>query len=239
MLKNIVLFCCLVTVICYQQASAQSPTNNANTKVTMAGGMLTTFDLAEKGMEGPMHLLDEFSDAVIVWKVGGDSSVISSGNYQLYIDKLVYLDKEKELGLDFERVKLFKLQLEGEMREFVHTSLLSDTPFEGKTSFLEKIYQEEAGKVSIWRYWFINEVPPNYNEAMQTGSKNTMLKRRNQLVLLRDNQWSVNFKLKKSQIKDVFGDRSQEIMKYIKSNDLDDSRQGLIDFGAYVNSFEW
>jgi hypothetical protein len=216
----------------------QSQPKNANTQTAWGNNILRTFDLAERGMEGPMHLLDENTTATVVWKVGGDSSVTESGNYHLYLDQFVFVEDEKEKSVDYERIKLFRFEQPGLDSEFIHASLLSDQPFEGKTSFLQKVYYDENETTSVWKYWFINEVPPNYNEAMNTGSKNTMLKRRSQYVLLKDGEWYMNFKLKKGTFKEVFPEKAADLAKYVKSNKLDDSPESFSQFASYVNSGE-
>lgn len=223
-------------VISMITANGQSPPTNANTQTAWGNNILRTFDLAERGLEGPMHLLDEYVKATVVWKVGGDSSVTDAGNYHLYLDQFVFVEDGEEKSVDFERIKLFRLESAGLQREFIHTTLLSARQFEGKTSYLQKIYYDENKPISAWEYWFINEVPPNYNEALNTGSKNTMLKRRSQYVLLKEGVWYMNFKLKKGTIREVFPDRATELTKYVKNNRLDNANQSFLQFVNYVNS---
>ena len=206
-----------------------------NTKLTWQGGIMKTFDLADQSVEGSYYLVDEFTDAMVYWKVGGDSSKTENGNYHLMLDQFVFMDQDQEKGIGFEKILFFKITMDGAPAIFRHYSSLTSRGFDSKTSYVEQLYFKESQPVSFWRNWFINEVPPNYNEALNTGSKNTMLKRRSQVLLLYNDVWYENFKPKKKQLKEIFDNQAATILDYIKDNSLTDSTSDLQTLGQFIN----
>ncbi|MFT4738857.1 MAG: hypothetical protein ACI8QD_002635 [Cyclobacteriaceae bacterium] len=203
--------------------------------IIMQGNLLRSFDLVEAETEGTYLLLDEYVRSRVDWSKTGEEGYTELGNYHLDLDQFVFLEDGKQMGVAKQRVASFTVVMDGKPARFTSTSLLSNDTFEGKTSYLQELFYNSANSASLLQYWYVNVVPPSYNMALNTGNKNTVLRRRSQFVALVNDKYYVNFKLKKKLIKELFSEDSAALLQFVKANNLSDSEADLIRFFEEAN----
>jgi hypothetical protein len=162
----------------------------------------------------------------------GDSISNVSLRLDLWANELeIKVDNEKDIrvvGADM--IALFTFNTPSE-RVFVNTKGFNcEDELKG---FIEII---EAGRLSLLAYTKLNIIKPTYNEAMNTGSKDTKISKNNQFYYLKG---LTLYRLgsTKKKLLEAMPDRADDIEKFLKTNDLSlKNREDLGKIFAYYNS---
>lgn len=94
------------------------------------------------------------------------------------------------------------------------------------------------GKTSLFKHTSIFVQPPNYNVALNSGSKNNIIKKKEKYYLSMDRVTLVEIKGKKSLMKEL-GDISETAEKIIRENSLSLSREeDLVKLLTEINSIQ-
>jgi hypothetical protein len=145
-------------------------------------GYVTTFPGPPPGIEGTSYLYDNYNYGTVMLT---DDKIIE--DIQMKIDlqnKLIEISHNGQVKvLDFARVKAVDLKLlNGRVEHFVNAKTLkfSAAPLDGLYSFVKD------GKYNLLLHTRVEKIPPQYNAALDIGSKDFRIVQKKYYFIMKD-----------------------------------------------------
>ena len=153
-----------------------------------------------------------------------DTIVLQKANYHLELQTVVFENEDKLESVRPIFLSRFQiLENEGDRVSYVNKKSLLESLDRGNSQisrsegFLQEI--SISDNCSLYRDWYLHITEPTYNEALDIGSKERILKRENNYSLVYKNTYYENFKLSNKRLKEIFGS-SAKIKSFMKENNL-------------------
>ena len=198
-----------------QLSNSQTYRNNIGRSDMFHSFVRTIPPMQEKDI-GSSFILNEFTNAEVFLKTIADTLFVDLANYDSKTKTLIFQDNGAYKAIPRNILREFKLA----NRYFINSSELADYP-DPIPVFLEQVHNEK--NVSLFIDYEVNVVAPNYNVALNVGSKSAKVSTEETFHLRMNDQWFLNFTFKKKYIKDNFDERSNDILAFAKKEKLQDS----------------
>jgi hypothetical protein len=222
----------LIIVGCAEAFAQVAPQTMAGTNIQRhPRGFISTFPGPPPGISGTSYLHEHWSSGTILLT---DDKIIEDIAVKLDLqNKLIEIDHNGQIKvLEFGRVKAIDLKsINGNVEHLVNgkTLAFSDTPMDGFFSFVK------AGKYNLLLLTRVVKMSPNYNAALDMGSKDYQIVKEKQYFIMKDN---VAVQVDKSKrkfsgaLKKAFGEDFDKKLEKVKVG----KEPSLVGFVSSLNS---
>ncbi|MDP4209349.1 MAG: hypothetical protein Q8928_11110 [Bacteroidota bacterium] len=163
------------------------------------------------GKEGSPYLTEVWAPGIITLQSGAKIESLQF-RYNVYSKEIQYkLDTTTYVIGTPDSIKTISFA----NKHFIYTDFVEN--FKIKKDFFELLVD---GKAKLFRRYFIEIIPANYNIALSTGNKNDRLVLRESLFVQSPNMDMIELDKKGKLILKAFSDKSAEINEYIRKEHL-------------------